>query len=52
MNSKKFLAIPDITLDDICTTVKAIFDSYNESIYDKYKETYELLGYNFYHYKK
>ena len=52
MNRAIFLAIPDISLDDIGTTVKAIADSYDESIYDKYKTTYELLGNIYFKYKE
>ena len=43
MNRVIFLAIPDISIDDIGTTVKAISDSYDESLYSKNEKTYERL---------
>ena len=52
MNRAIFLAIPDIGLDDIGTTVKAISDSYDPLIYQKYQATYEFLGNIFFKYKE
>ena len=54
MNRTIFLAIPDITKDDILLTVKAIADSYDKDLYNenKYQKIYNLLGNTYYFYKK
>ena len=52
MNRAIFLAIPDIGLDDIGTTVKAISDSYDPLIYQNYEKTYVFLGRIFFKYKE
>ena len=52
MNRAIFLAIPDFSLEDIDRTVKAISDSYDESLFDKFKTSYELLQYIFFYYKE
>jgi hypothetical protein len=51
MNRTIFLAIPEIALDDIKLTVKAIAESYGEDLYSKYEEQYKLLGNSYYNYK-
>ena len=52
MNRTIFLAIPDIKLDDIHTTVKAIADSYGQDLYTKYENEYQLLGKIYFNYKE
>ena len=52
MNRTIFLAIPDISLDDVGTTVEAIAKSYNEDIYKKYESQYEILGGKYFNYKE
>ena len=52
MNRTIFLAIPDVTLDDIETTVKAIADSYDKDLYYKYEKEYNLLGNTYFNYKE
>ncbi len=50
MNRTIFLSIPEIGLDDVGLTVKAIADSYDKEIYLKYEEQYNKLGLDFYKY--
>ena len=53
MNRTIFLAIPDIKLDDVSITVKAIADSYGQDLYTKYENEYQLLlGKIYYNYKE
>ena len=52
MNRTIFLAIPDIKLDDVNITVKAIADSYGQDLYTKYENEYQLLGKIYYNYKE
>ena len=51
MNRAMFLSIPDIKVDDIKITVKAIANSYDKEMYDIYLKQYELLGDFFFGYK-
>ena len=51
MNRAIFLAIPEILLPDVLKTVKAIADSYDETLYDRYKAKYEDLGKKYFNYK-
>ena len=53
MNRAIFLAIPEIGLTDVLKTVKAIADSYDETLYDRYiyKAKYEDLGKKYFNYK-
>jgi len=44
MNRTIFLAIPEISLDDIHLTVKAIADSYKEDLYKNNENQYQKLG--------
>ena len=44
MNRTIFLAIPEISLDDIHLTVKAIADSYKEDLYINNEDQYKNLG--------
>ena len=52
MNRTIFLAIPDIGLDDVNITVKAIAHSYGQDLYTKYENEYQLLGKIYYNYKE
>ena len=52
MNRTIFLAIPDIMINDIRKTVKAIADSYNKEIYEKNKKYYEDLGKLYFDYRE
>ena len=51
MNRAIFLAIPDISLNDVDLTVEAIAKSYDENIYNKYKNQYKLLGNAYFFYR-
>ena len=51
MNRTIFLSIPDMGLDDIDSTVRAIAKSYHPEIYNKYENEYTLLGKNYFDYK-
>ena len=52
MNRAIFLSIPEIGIDDIGTTIKAISNSYGDSIYKDNEKSYEFLQYIFYYYKE
>ena len=52
MNRAIFLAIPDIGIDDIGLTVKAISMSYDPLIYERNEKTYQLLQYIYFRYKE
>ena len=52
MNRTIFLAIPEISLDDIRLTVKAIADSYKEDLYINNEDQYQNLGKIYFYYKE
>ena len=52
MNRTIFLAIPEITIDDIRLTSEAIAKSYDTDLYTKYLKEFQFLEYAFYKYKE